>query len=90
MPTVKNHSALGDGIDVEDESKTPVGHGKCMFWQTSINDQRPKLRVCINGIIIYGLIDMDASVSIITPESWHWNWPLQEAGIQFLGIGTLS
>ena len=29
-------------------------------------------------------------VTIITPESWHPNWPLQEADVQFLGIGTLS
>ena len=29
-------------------------------------------------------------VSIITPESWHLHWPLQEVDIQFLGIGTLS
>ena len=61
-----------------------------IFWKTSINDQRPKIRVCINGIVIEGLIDKDADVSIITPESWHLNWPLQESDIQFLEIGTLS
>ena len=33
---------------------------------------------------------MGANVTIITPESWHLNWPLQEADVQFLGIGTLS
>ena len=57
-----------------------------IFWKTAINDQRPKIRVCINGIVIEGLIDKGADVSIITLESWHLNWPLQEADIQFLGI----
>ena len=33
---------------------------------------------------------MGADVTIITLESWHLNWPLQEAAVQFLGIGTLS
>ena len=44
----KNHTGLDDGINVENESKTQVGHKKCIFWQTAINDQRPKLRVYIN------------------------------------------
>ena len=75
---------------MEHKSKISVGNRKHIFWQTSINDQRPKLRVCINGIAIVGLIDMGEDISIITPESWHPNWPLQEADVQFLGIGTLS
>ena len=33
---------------------------------------------------------MGADVTIITPESWHMNWHLQEADIQFLGTRTLS
>ena len=75
---------------MEDESKAPVRNRKRIYWQTSINDQRPKLRVCINGIFIEGLLDTGADVSIITPESWHPNWPLEEVDVQFLGIGTLS
>ena len=58
---------------MEDESKTPVRNRKCLFWQTSINDQRPKLRVHINNIVIEELLDMGMDVSIITPESWHLN-----------------
>lgn len=27
---------------------------------------------------------------IITPESWHLNWPLQEVVVQFLRTGTIS
>ena len=48
VPTVKNHTVLDDEIDLEDELKTPVGNRKHVSWQTSINDQRQKLRVqCI-------------------------------------------
>ena len=35
------------------------------------------------------LLETGVDVTIITPESWHPNWPLQEADVQFLGIGTL-
>ena len=59
-----------------------------MFWQISINDQRPKLKVYINDIVIEGLLDIVVDVTIIPPESWHSDWPLQEADIQFQG--TLS
>ena len=27
---------------------------------------------------------------LFAPESWHPNWPLQEAHVQFLGIGSIS
>ena len=45
VSTVKNHTVLDDGLDLENESKIPVGNVKCIFWQISTNDQRPKLRV---------------------------------------------
>ena len=61
---------------MEDKSKITIENKKCIFWQTSINDQRSKLTVLINEIVITG-----ADVSIITPESWHPNWPLQEADV---------
>ena len=63
-------------MSMEDKSKIPIGNRKHIFWQTSIYDQRPKLRVYINNIVIVGLINMCVNMSIITPESWHPNWPL--------------
>ena len=45
VPVVKIHTALDDGINMEDESKIPIENRKYIFWQTSISDQRPKLRV---------------------------------------------
>ena len=55
-----------------------------------MNDQRPKLRVHINDIMIEGLLDTGVDVTIITLESWNPDWPLQEADIQFLVTKTLS
>ena len=46
--------------------------------------------MCVNGKFITGLLDTGIDVSIITPESWHPHWPLQEVEIQFLGLGNLS
>ena len=73
MPTVKSNNGLKDELNVENESRNLVGQRKRIFWQTSINEQRPKLRVCMNGIFIEGLLDTDEGLSIITPESWHLN-----------------
>lgn len=50
------------------EAKPTVGNGKSLFWQTSINYQKPKLRVHKNNIVIKGLLDTGADVTIITPE----------------------
>ena len=90
MPAVKSNNGLKDELNVVNESRNLRGQSKRIFWQTSINEQRPQLRVCVNGKFITGLLDTGADVSIITPESWHPHWPLQEVDIQFLGIGTLS
>ena len=87
MPAVENNTSLNGGINA---SKTSVGFRKGIFWQTSINDQRPKLRVCINSIFIKGLLVTGVDVSIITPESWHPSWPPQEVDVQFLGVETPS
>ena len=48
------------------------------------------LRVHTNNIVIKGLLDTGVDVTIITPESWYLNQPIQEEDVQFLGIGTLS
>ena len=90
MPAVKSNNGLKDELNVVNESRNLRGQSKRIFWQTSINDQTPKLRVCVNFKFITGLLDTGADVSIITPESWHPHWPLHEVDIQFLGIGTRS
>ena len=60
-----------------------------VFWPTAINDQRPKLKVQINGVEIEGLVDTGADVTIISTKPWHIYWPLQEVNIKLLEIGTL-
>lgn len=41
-----------------------------MFWETAVDDQRPKLKIQINSIEIEGF-DTGADVMIILPEFWH-------------------
>ena len=43
--------------------------GKRVFWQTVVNDQRPKLMVQMNGIVIEVLVDTRADVSILSQKS---------------------
>ena len=74
---------------MEDESKIPIGNRKHIFWQTSINDQRSKLRVLINNIAIEGILNIGVDGTIIIPASWHLSWPLKETDVQFLEIRCL-
>ena len=63
---------------------------KQVFWQTSINKQRPKLKIQTNDIVIESLVYTGANVTINSPESWHPNWPFQDVNVQFLGVRILS
>ena len=58
------YTILDDGINMEDKSKIPIGNRKCIFWHTSINDQRPNQRMCINDIVMQGLLDIGADLQI--------------------------
>lgn len=49
-----------------------------MFWQTAVNDQKPKLKWQLNDIEIEGLVDTGAGITIISQKSWHSAWPLQK------------
>jgi hypothetical protein len=52
---------------------TPVGRtgafGKCVFWQTVVNDQRPKLMLQMNGVDIEHLVGTGGDVSILSQKS---------------------
>jgi hypothetical protein len=37
--------------------------GKCVLWQMKVNDQRPKLKLQVNGGEIEGLVDTRADLS---------------------------
>ena len=47
-----------------------------------INDERPKLKVKLNGVMIKGLSGSGAGVSILSQETWDLNCPLQEVSTQ--------
>ena len=78
VPTVRNHTVLDNETEIEDESKTPVGNRKHMFWQTLMNDQRLKLKVNINDTVIE---ELPVKTGESSPESWHLDESLQKADI---------
>ncbi|ERE67690.1 protease-like protein [Cricetulus griseus] len=90
LPIVKNDTAVDGSLNSDKESSVNGQNEKRIFWQASINDKRPQLKVKINNEVISGLVDTGADVTIITQKSWPQKWPLREANVQFLGIGTLS
>ena len=60
-----------------DNPKSLKGSEKRIFWQTSIEDQRPKLKILVNNIEIEGMVDTGADVIIIStnlgPLVGHFN-----------------
>ena len=46
-----------------ERTRTLVSTGKYTFWQITVNDQKPKLTVQMNGVEIEGLADTGADVS---------------------------
>ncbi|ERE66004.1 protease-like protein [Cricetulus griseus] len=90
LPMVENDTALEGNLNSDEESHVTGENEKPIFWQASINDERPQLKVKINNKVISGLVDTGADVTIITQKSWPKNGCLKEANVQFLGIGTLS
>ena len=41
---------------------------KQIFWQTTINDKRPKLRLQLDGIEIKGLVNTGVDITIILSQ----------------------
>lgn len=44
IPIIRNHAALDDINTIEDRTKISGETVKQIFWQTSVNEQRPKLK----------------------------------------------
>ena len=78
---VRNHTSLDDRKAIEERTKNSGETLKKLFWQFSINEQRQKLTIRINDIVIEGLVDTSADVRIISSESWYPNWPLQDINV---------
>jgi dUTPase len=58
--------------------------GKCVFWKSLVNDQRPKLIIQMNGVDIEGWIQ--ELMSVYFPQSLG----IQIGHTQFIGIVKLS
>ena len=77
MPVIKNSIALNvikERTDSVDKTKYSGETRKQVFWQIAISDQRPKLKIQINGIEIEGLVDIGTDITIISPKSWYQDW----------------
>jgi hypothetical protein len=54
-----------------------------IFWQTSIKDKKPKLKLQLDEIEIKVLMDTGENITILQ-NSWTPTWPLQKVFIQYL------
>ena len=59
MLILKNHTAWDDKTVSVDKIKISEETIKQVFWHTSINDQRPKLKIWRNVVAIEDLLDTD-------------------------------
>lgn len=57
LPSIKGIAALVE---------RPVNTGNHVFWETILNDQRPKLKLQVNDTEIEGLVDTGGNVPIIS------------------------
>lgn len=65
MPDMKNQPTVDERTASVDKTKSSRETIQQVFYQTSINDQRPKVKIKINGIVIKGLVDTGTDVTII-------------------------
>ena len=72
------------------KTKNPEGAKNQIFWQTSTDDQRPKIKILINNIEIKQMVDTGADVTIILPKFWPSDLPFQEVDIKFQKVRTSS
>ena len=56
----------------------------------SITNQRPNLKLMLDGKSFEGLIDTGANVTIIRGQDWPSNWPLTDSLTHLQGIGYAS
>ena len=48
MTVVRNHTPVENTITTKEKTKCPGETLKLVFWQTSINEQRPKFKIWVN------------------------------------------
>lgn len=74
MPFVNNNIALDvikDRTPSIDKTGKSVETRKQVFLQTSINDQRSKQNIQLNGSEIEDLFYKGSYLTIISPKSWY-------------------
>ena len=78
---VKKHTALDNRPAIEKSIKNSGETIECIYWQTSINEKRPKLKIWIDDVVIEGMVGTGVDVTIILSETLHPDWPLQDVKV---------
>ena len=63
------------------------GAKKQIFWQTSIEYQRPNLRMLVNNIEIEEMVNTGADGTIIFPKSWPISCHFKKQTSNFKELG---
>ena len=63
--------------------------GTAAFWVAQLNE-RPQLRITIEGKGFDGILDSGADVSVLSLKYWPKAWPLEEGTVRLQGIGQTT
>ncbi|XP_055463937.1 endogenous retrovirus group K member 7 Pro protein-like [Psammomys obesus] len=58
-----------------------------IFWVQQMTQERPTLKLKLNGKIFEGLLDTGADSTVISQRAWPPSWPSQPTLTQLQGIG---
>jgi hypothetical protein len=70
MPDKTDSTALSL-TTLMDRTRDFKGTRKQIFWETAINNQRPKLKLQLDRIEIEGLVDPGADTITTSQDSWN-------------------
>lgn len=80
-----NNPSLKEHRENQDFGST----GTCAFWVATLQN-RPQLKLNIEGKTFLGILDTDADVSVLSYEYWPKHWDLEETLASLQGIGQAS
>ncbi|XP_068919514.1 endogenous retrovirus group K member 21 Pro protein-like [Petaurus breviceps papuanus] len=58
-----------------------------LYWVQAISQERPTLKLTIQGRIFEGILDSGADSTVLSQEAWPTAWPLQASITHLQGIG---
>lgn len=58
-----------------------------VYWVQKLSQERPQLKLKLNGKTFEGILDSGADSTVISQASWPSSWPCQSSLTHLLGIG---